>query len=288
MDELRVTAGDTRLHVRGWGEPGGDPVLCWHGVGLTNRASLFLSEAGPQLAFDHGLRIFALDAPGFGNSPAVEREAYHPHALADLVPPLLDALGLVRAPFLGYSWGADVGCHVAARHPDRLTALVLLDAGYADPPLDPSLDYDDRLERLEREWLEACAPSWDAVLSRLRQDARRWSPAIEAGWRAGWREENGRLVPARAPWVVAAVEHGMARNGPSSTYPLLATGGLPLLVIVAGDAAAEDLTRFAAAVPQAEIHRIDRAGHDVLTDGGPEVVREIGEWLQANGRPQSD
>jgi pimeloyl-ACP methyl ester carboxylesterase len=225
LDELWVTAEDTRLHLRVWGKPNGDPVLCWHGVGLTNRGSLFLNEAGPQLASDHDLRILALDAPGFGSSPPVEREAYHAHALADLVPPLLDALGLARAAFIGFSWGADIGCHVAARHSDPLSALVLLDAGYADPPLDPALDYDERVERLERQWHEACAPSWDAISRRLRANARRWSPAVEAGWRAGWKEKDGRFVPSRQPWLVAAVEHGVARNGPSSTYPLLAARG---------------------------------------------------------------
>lgn len=287
MDEFWVTGGETRLHLRGWGKPSAHPVLCWHGVGLTNRASLFLNEAGPQLALDHGLRILALDAPGFGASPPAERDAYHPHALADVVPPLLDELGLVRAAFIGFSWGADIGCHVAARHPDRLSALVLLDAGYADPPLDPSLGYDERVERFEREWHEACAPSWDAILSRLREHARRWSAAVEEGWRAGWNEEDGRLVPSRAPWVVAAVEHGMARNPPSSTYPLLATSGLPVLVVTAGDARPENLTRFAADVPQAELRVVEGAGHDVLTDGGPEIVRAVGEWLQANTRSRS-
>lgn len=191
-----------------------------------------------------------------------------------------------RAAFLGYSWGADLGCHLVSRHPDRLSALVLLDAGYTDPPLNPSLAYEERIERLERAWENACAPSWDAVVTRLRERSQRWSPAVEAGWRAGWNEEDGRLVPSRPPWVVAAVEDGMAHNLPSSTHPSLAAAGLPVLVVAAGNAREEDLTRFGAHVPQAVIRTVERAGHDVLTDGGPELVHAVGRWLDANVLPR--
>jgi len=63
---------------------------------------------------------------------------------------VLDELGLDRAAFMGFSWGGDVGVHVAARHPERLTGLVLLDAGYRDPPFDPAQPF-------EADWLEANA-----------------------------------------------------------------------------------------------------------------------------------
>lgn len=76
-----------------------------HGVSLTARASLTLSPAGPVLA-DRGFHVLALDAPGFGKPPPLEREAYLPHALADLVPWLLDALDFERVAFMGFSWAA--------------------------------------------------------------------------------------------------------------------------------------------------------------------------------------
>lgn len=115
--ERWVDAGDVPLFVRSWGGDGGRDVLYWHGVGLSSQGSLKLADAAPQLARKHGLRVLALDAPGFGRSPARDPDSYHPHALADLVPPLLDGLGLTRVLFMGFSWGGDLGCHVAARHP---------------------------------------------------------------------------------------------------------------------------------------------------------------------------
>jgi pimeloyl-ACP methyl ester carboxylesterase len=281
VDERWIDVDGERLFVRSWGEEGARPVLYWHGVGVVSRASLGINEAGPLLASDHGLRVLALDAPGFGKSPAREPEGYRPEALVDLVPPLLRALGLDRVAFMGFSWGGDLGCHLAARHPETLGALVLLDAGYVDPPFDRSLSYKARVERWERTWREKCAPSWDVVVADLRARSPRSSPAVEEGWLAGWKDDNGRLVPAVSPWIVAAAEHGMANSPASAAWPQIAQSLLPVLAVVEGDALDEDLGRFAAAVPQAEIHRVEGAGHDVLVDGGPPVVAAVGAWLTA-------
>jgi pimeloyl-ACP methyl ester carboxylesterase len=248
LDELRVDVAGRRLLVRGWGEPDATPVLCWHGVGLVSKGGLYWAEAAPLLAGD-GLRILGVDAPGFGESPALEPRDYHPHVLADLVPLLLDALGLERAAFMGFSWGGDVGCHLAARHPDRLTALVVLDAGYRDPPFDPALPYEGYVERNERK-----AADRDTTV---------------------------------APWVVAAAEHGMAQAMPSTTRLALAASGLPVLIVAAGDASDVDLAGFASDVPQAEVRRIDGAGHDVLGDGGPDVVRAVARWIVHSAQPMT-
>ena len=282
MEELWVEVDGARVFVRGWGERSGRPLFCWHGVGLTSRASMFLNEAGPLLADGYGLRVLALDAPGFGKSPPIERQCYQPQALVDLIPPMLEALALGRVGFMGFSWGGDLGCHLAARHPSCVRTLVLLDAGYEDPPLDPTLTYDERVERNSLAWRASCAPSWEAVAHALRDNHRRWTPAVEEAARAGWRKCANQLVPAGSPSIVAAVEHGMAHAPPSATRPRMAENRLPVLLVAGGDADEEDLRQFAADVPQAEIVCAEGTGHDVLTDGGPEVVDVIGRWLEAN------
>jgi pimeloyl-ACP methyl ester carboxylesterase len=280
VDERWLKVDGTPLFTRSWGDPGGTPVLYWHGVSLTARASLTVSPAAPTLA-NRGLHVFAPDAPGFGSSPPLEREAYHPHALVDLVTQLLDALGLDTARFMGFSWGGDLGLHIAARHPERLTTLVILDAGYEDPPFDPTKSFEAYLEENEQFWEEACEPSWESALAGARERFHRWSPAIEETFRAAWREENGRLVPSGSPSVVAAVEHGMAQALPSTVKPAVAASGLPVLLVASEDASQADLVRFAADVPQAEIRRAEGANHDVLADGGPALVELVCDWLDA-------
>jgi pimeloyl-ACP methyl ester carboxylesterase len=279
VDEQFVDLPETQLFVRAWGEPDARPVLYWHGVFIAPRASMTINEAGPWLA-EHGLRVLALDAPGFGNSPALAPAAYHPHALAALVPQLLDALGVERVPFVGSSWGGDIGCHVAARHAERLSGLVTLDAGYSDPPFDAGQPYEQYVAENEAEWNETVRPNWDAVFGEARERHRRWSPAIEESVCAGRREEGGRIVPTGDPRVLAAVQHGIAQAPPSTTRAALAATVLPVLLVVSDDAAADDLAQFAADVPQAEIHRPGGVGHDVLIDGGPELVHFVGAWLE--------
>jgi pimeloyl-ACP methyl ester carboxylesterase len=239
--ERWIEAGEARLFVRIWGEDAGRDVLCWHGVSLTSRAGLTYADGAALLAGEIGLRLVALDAPGFGESPALEPEAYHPHALADLVPPLLDELGVARVASMGFSWGGDVGCHVAARHAGRVSALVLLDAGYSDPPFDPALPYERYVERN--------------------------------------RELAGRTDGVSVdPAVVSAVEHGIAQALPSTTRLKLS---LPVLLVAAAEAAEEDVAQFQADVRQAEVIRIREPGHNVLQSGGAETVRSVGGWLAA-------
>jgi pimeloyl-ACP methyl ester carboxylesterase len=242
MDEIAVTAGGTSLLVRSWGDPHARALLCWHGVGFTSRASLTFTDLA-RLLVEHGLRVVALDAPGYGSSPPLPVKRYHPHALADLIPPILDSCELDRTIFVGFSWGGDVGCHVAARHPDRLSGLVLLDAGYADPPFDPSVPYATYLELNEQR-----AAASDATVE---------------------------------PAVVAAVEFGMANAPPSATRSAIAASKLPVLVVAARDAADDHLSRFTQDVPQARIYRAEGLDHNVLADAGETVASALIKWLNS-------
>ena len=157
---------------------------------------------------------------------------------------------------------------------------MILDAGYRDPPFDPSQPFEEYVAENEAAWEEYVQPSWDAAFAEARERFRRWSPAVEASVRSGRLERNGRIVPSGDPRVVAGVEHGIAQAPPSATRPALAQSGLPILLVASDEAPEEDLAGFAADVPQAEIHRPGRVGHDVLVDGYPEVVDYVGAWLK--------
>jgi pimeloyl-ACP methyl ester carboxylesterase len=117
------------LVVREWPADGA-PVVYWGG--LNARAPVELDEIAPRWAREHGLRVLAVSPPGLGETPAVDVEGFRPSELARLVVRLLDAVGLGRVAFVGYSWGGFVGCRTAAVAPARLAALALLDAGHAD------------------------------------------------------------------------------------------------------------------------------------------------------------
>jgi pimeloyl-ACP methyl ester carboxylesterase len=78
-------------------------------------------------------RVIAVDVRGFGGSPLAG-----PFSIADIaddVAALLDRLSIARATLLGMSMGGYAALAFAARHRDRLSALVLADTrAAADSP----------------------------------------------------------------------------------------------------------------------------------------------------------
>ena len=78
-------------------------------------------------------RVVAFDRPGFGLTERLMPGdwdgdgPYSPTAQADLTVALMDQLGMQRAVVVGHSAGAGVAVLVAARHPERVSGLVLED-----------------------------------------------------------------------------------------------------------------------------------------------------------------
>lgn len=88
-------------------------------------------QIGPLAAA--GLRVVAPDQRGYGLSSRPEGiAAYHLDRLADDVTGLADALGHDRFRLVGHDWGGLVAWWVAARHPDRLERLAILNAPHPD------------------------------------------------------------------------------------------------------------------------------------------------------------
>jgi len=104
-----------------WIEAGrGDTALvCLHGV--SSSAEIWRPLL-PALATER-CRVLAWDMPGYGHSPPIEPHDF-PH-LADALAALLDAAGLARAVIVGHSLGGMIAMEFAARHRQRVAALVL-------------------------------------------------------------------------------------------------------------------------------------------------------------------
>jgi pimeloyl-ACP methyl ester carboxylesterase len=98
----------------------GSPILLVHGAGGGFDQGL---AVGRSLAA-RGHRVIAMSRFGYLRTP-LPNDASAP-AQADAHACLLDALGLERAAVIGVSAGAPSALQLAVRHPERVSALVLL------------------------------------------------------------------------------------------------------------------------------------------------------------------
>ena len=267
-------AAQPRLNLYEWGRRGDPAVLYWDGLGGTG---LHANEIGPILAEEFGLWVIAPDPPGHGRSPAGDAESFRPTRLAETALGLLSDLGIPRAAFLGFSWGGRVGVWFAARHPERTTALALVEGGHYGSPAPTTLAQATAEARAERE--EETFESWDAFVASERESLRRWTPELEEAHRAIMREEDGRVVPIASAEVVGAIHHASRLEPVAEAYPGLAAAGVPVLLIVAGRLADESVARFRAALPQACVETIPNAIHDLVSFAPGEIAARVGTFL---------
>jgi pimeloyl-ACP methyl ester carboxylesterase len=107
--------------------PGAEPlVLCVHGY---CQSSFYWAATLERLAAA-GARSLAPDLPGFGASAGVPGP-YTMEAYADALVALLDARGLDRIALVGGSMGGVVAQHLALRHTERVSRLLLVATGAA-------------------------------------------------------------------------------------------------------------------------------------------------------------
>jgi pimeloyl-ACP methyl ester carboxylesterase len=284
-DPQLIDVRDAQLAVREWGSAASPPVLFWHALG--DHTSLQALELAPVLVNEYGLRVLGVDAPGFGASPRLPDERYAVPALVRLAGDLVEGLGFTRAAWMGSSWGAHLGVHVAAAYPDRIAALALLDGGYMDPRSDAGSTLAEQREHWRSQPELFRFPSWEAMLADVKPQLRRWSPGIEASLRSAYREENGTVVSIMGPDVYAAAIHGIDELPPSRALPELGRTDVPVLVLAATEPPEREqersaaLERFARTVPQGEIRRVDGAGHFVVEERPVEVAHAVGGWLAA-------
>src|SRR5262249_17408167 len=105
------------LFVRAAGERG-PAVLLVHGLG--GASAHWRAQLAP---LGERARVAAPDPRGHGRS---RPSGAHDHSLAAHVADA-DAMGLERFVLAGHSFGAHVAIELAARHPERVLALVLVD-----------------------------------------------------------------------------------------------------------------------------------------------------------------
>jgi pimeloyl-ACP methyl ester carboxylesterase len=285
VNGLTVEVRGARVFLREWGETESPALLFWDGLG---GCGLHANEIAPILAEQFGLRVLAPDAPGHGLSPPLALASYLPSTLAGLAADLLTALGVSRAIFLGFSWGARIACSFGASFPDRTAGLALIDGGYLEwadiAGVDSTVDLETCVAEARRGAEQDSFTSWDAYFAAQREELGRWTPALADAHRATMREVDGKIVPILEPEAAGAIKHGQFQEPVTTTYAPIADAGIPVLLLTAPEeprylAAAEAaIARFRSALPRARVESRPDAIHDLVSFDPGGVAELVGAF----------
>ena len=131
MHERWFDADGRWVHTVDWhaSEPraGAVPLVLVHGLGGST-VNWYL--VGGQLSETLGTRVTAVDLPGFGRTRTPDRPASF-EAHRHVVTTLLRTRG--PAVLAGNSMGGSISVSLAARHPELVRGLVLVDAAFPRP-----------------------------------------------------------------------------------------------------------------------------------------------------------
>lgn len=172
----RVNGDGVQINLAAW-QATGRPILCVHGITANCRCWDLMAEA---LLPDY--RVIAMDLRGRGQSDKPSQGYSLDHHLQD-INCLLDDLQIDRAVIMGHSLGAFIGLAFAARYPQRVDRLILVDgAGDLSPEQfeEVFIAIKPALDRLGRVFASA-----DDYLNKMKAAPymHPWSPVIETYYR---------------------------------------------------------------------------------------------------------
>ena len=194
-----TTTDHLKLRVREWGPPDGSPLVLLHG--LRGFSGTWRALAA---SLSRDWRLIALDQRGRGESDWDAEANYYTDAYLDDLETLVSRLILARFVLLGHSMGGTTGYVYAAKHPDRLNALIIEDIA-------PGASVaGEGAERIKREmaslptdfssWADARA-YWRKLRPNVSEDAleQRLSESLRetVAGRVGWRYDAAGISRTR-------------------------------------------------------------------------------------------
>jgi pimeloyl-ACP methyl ester carboxylesterase len=124
LDRTVVLGDGARAHYRERGPVNAPALLLLHG----SNASLLTWEPWSKSLCD-SFHVVSVDLPSHGLTGAVPSGDYSEEGMARFVGEFADKLGLKTFALAGNSMGGGIAARFAEEHPDRVTKLVLVDAG---------------------------------------------------------------------------------------------------------------------------------------------------------------
>jgi pimeloyl-ACP methyl ester carboxylesterase len=135
----RLTVNDLSIHYYQGGPSNGETILMVHGFAASKDNWLQFARY-----FTEDYQVIALDLPGFGDS-SKPYASYDIGTQVERLAAFTQALKIKKLHLIGNSMGGHISALYAARYPEQILSLALLDNAGIDSPQKSEL-----IERLER------------------------------------------------------------------------------------------------------------------------------------------
>jgi pimeloyl-ACP methyl ester carboxylesterase len=246
--------GGFHVHYRDEGAPNQPVLVLLHGFGDS-----FTSWEGWVRELKDRFRIISLDFPGHGLTRAPQGYQLDGAGLADFVDTFATALALPKFAVAGNSMGGGAAWQLAVRHPDRIDALILVDAaGFPNekPPTETPLAFKILQYPIGRAILRNIdnRPLINEGLKTDVYDKSLITPAVVDRWAEFQRAPGHRAI-------LMAIN---LRTQTQATADLLGTIHVPTLVMHGeSDLLIEPASarKFVAAIPGARLITYSQVGH---------------------------
>jgi len=257
------------LHVELAGE-GSPTVLFEAGMGCSRDAWALVAPAIAERT-----RVAVYDRSGLGRSPVDDRPRTFDRLVDDLCD-VLDELGDTSYVLVGHSWGGPIVRGAAARRPDAVRGLVLVDQADEGCPL-----YFSRGAVLQHRAMYAALPAL-ARLGLLRRGMATAVTALPPDVAARYVDENSTVVAARTLQAEGRTFNAdLARlrddplPAPDVPTTLISGTEQPRAGAARRAAIVDAHARRAASLPRGRHVRAERSGHNVMFSEPEVVVAEI-------------
>lgn len=111
----------------------GETLVLLHGFGSEKDHWVFFAK------HIKNYHVIIPDLPGFGDNTRIMEQSYDVSTQADRLKKFLDLLGLKKIHIAGNSMGGNISAVFAARYPEMVTSVVLLDTGGVKEPVESEL-----------------------------------------------------------------------------------------------------------------------------------------------------
>jgi pimeloyl-ACP methyl ester carboxylesterase len=266
--------GGFRVHYQDEGGPGSPLLVLLHGFGDS-----YTSWEGWVRDLKGKFHIITLDFPGHGLTRAPEGYQLSGDGLADLVDAFAAQLALPKFAVAGNSMGGGVAWQLAVRHPQRINALILVDAaGFPNekPPGAVPLAFKILRYPIGRAILRNIdnRPLIDEGLKTDVYDKTLITPALVDRWAEFQRAPGHRAIlmsvnPSAFNQASAAVLHDV-------NVPTLILHGENDVLIEPASA-----RKFAAAIPGAKVLIYPNAGHLPQIEIPQRSAADVAQFLEA-------